>query len=60
MNAGEIRQKSFLLEAQGDPWYLQAQVQDAEEDLCGLCQGLAEESIVVQLPSAPQRGSYTC
>lgn len=39
-----VRQKSFLLEAQGSPWDLQDQVQEAEQALEGLGQGLAQES----------------
>lgn len=54
VNSCGVRQKSFLLGARGDPWYIQAEVQEAEEALHGLCQSLAE-SVVVQLPSAPQR-----
>lgn len=54
MNSCGVRQKFFLLGARGDPWYIQAEVQEAEEALHGLCQSLAE-SVVVQLPSAPQR-----
>lgn len=31
VSAWGVRQKSFLLGAQGDPWYLQAQVREAKE-----------------------------